>query len=259
VGGCDGIVIKGNIIGPLATSCSGNLYRGIDLEDGANNCIVGGTSPSEFNKISGNAYWGIEVKNTSINNVLSGNSYLCNAYGAIEINNGGNNYMEAPWITSANSTTASGTSPDNAVIEVFKSQNTNFNQCSNTPSNQGADYLGTTTADATGNWSMTGTFGGYLVATARDANGNTSEFSTSVYTGVDDTLLNACEGSILNVFVQAGFEPSAMEICQKSCLDFTDASQNAVEWQWYFPEEVRQNLLIKIQPLFATTFQEHMM
>jgi hypothetical protein len=233
VGGCEGIVIRGNIIGPLANSCTGNFYRGIDLEDGANNCIVGGASPSDYNKIAGNLYWGIEVKNLSVNNLLSGNSYLCNDYGAIEIDNGGNNYFQEPSITSASGSTISGTAPDNAVIEVFKSQSTNVGQCSGTPTNQGADFIGTTTADANGNWTLTGSFGGYVVATARDANGNTSEFSTEVYTSVSDTLVNACEGSITSSFT-ASFLSSALEICQKQCLEFTDQSQEAVAWQWYF-------------------------
>jgi hypothetical protein len=232
VGGCDGIVIKGNVIGPLSNSCTGNLYRGIDLEDGADNCIVGGSAPSEFNKIAGNLYWGIEVKNNSINNLLSGNSYLCNDYGAIEINAGGNSYMPSPSILSASGTEISGISDDNAVIEIFKSQNTLSNQCTSTPSNQGADYLGTTTADANGSWSITGNFGGYVVATARDADGNTSEFSTAVSTGVTDSLLNKCEGSIESLF--SGFTPSSLEICQKNCLDFSDQSVGAVSWQWYF-------------------------
>lgn len=232
VGGCDGIVIKGNVIGPLSNSCAGNLYRGIDLEDGADNCIVGGSSPAEFNKIAGNLYWGIEVKNNSINNLLSGNSYLCNDYGAIEINAGGNNNMQTPVIASASGSVISGTSSANAVIEIFKSQNTLNNQCTSTPGNQGADFIGTTTADATGNWSISGSFGGYVIATSRDANGNTSEFSTEVNTGVIDSLMNKCEGTIQSLI--AGFTPSSLEICQKNCLDFTDQSTNAVSWQWYF-------------------------
>ena len=232
IGGSSNNVVKGNIIGPLANSCQGNLYRGIDIEDGSQNNIVGGTSPSEFNKIAGNEYWGVEVKNNSPGNILSGNSYLCNAYGAINLDNNGNNNMSFPVITGANTNTVTGTADPDAIVEVFKSQYTNITQCPGTPNNQGADFLGSTTADAGGTWTLTGVFGGYLVATARDANGNTSEFGSNTNTGVSDTLVNACSGSILSV--AAAFNSSATGICEKACIDFVDQSQNASTWHWYF-------------------------
>ncbi|HUM48195.1 MAG TPA: NosD domain-containing protein, partial [Chitinophagales bacterium] len=187
IGGSGYNVLKGNVIGPLNNECQGNQYRGIDIEDGSQNNIVGGTSPADFNKIAGNLYYGIEVKNISPNNLLSGNSYICNNYGAIALNYDGNNSMAAPIITTANTIIVSGTAAPNATIEVFKSQNTNPTQCTNTPSNQGADFIGTASANATGAWSLSGNFGGYLVATATDANGNTSPFGTTYYAGVPDT------------------------------------------------------------------------
>ncbi|HYV92966.1 MAG TPA: hypothetical protein VE978_14345 [Chitinophagales bacterium] len=232
IGGSSYNVIRGNVIGPLNGSCSGNLYRGIDIEDGSNNNIVGGSNPADFNKIAVNLYWGIEVKNNSANNLLSGNSYSCNDYGAIALNYGGNNNMASPIITTANATTVSGTSSANAVIEIFKSQNTNPILCSSTPLNQGTDFLGTTIADASGNWTMNGTFGGYLTATARDANNNTSAFSSNFNSGITDTLINDCTGYIIQV--SAAFNTGAPYLCEKHCIDFTDQSQNAISWQWYF-------------------------
>ncbi len=232
IGGSSFNVIRGNVIGPLNGTCSGNLYRGIDIEDNSNNNIVGGTNPSDFNKITSNLYWGIEVKNTSVNNLLSGNSYSCNDYGAIALNNGGNNGMQAPVITSANASTVSGTSMPNAVIEIFKSQNTNPILCTSTPLNQGTDYLGTTTANGAGNWTLSGTFGGYLTATARDGSNNTSVFSSYTYTGIIDTLINDCTGYIIQI--SAGFNASAPYLCVKHCVDFADQSQNATSWKWYF-------------------------
>src|SRR4030095_9058293 len=119
VGGSNNNVIKGNIIGPLANACQGNLYDGINFKDGSQDNTVGGTSPADFNKLAGNQYWGIKIENNASQNLLSGNSYLCNIYGSINLDNGNNN-MPAPVISSASTNSVSGTSSPNAVIEVFK-------------------------------------------------------------------------------------------------------------------------------------------
>ncbi len=226
-----GNVIKGNILGPLDNACQGNFYNGIIIEDGSQVNIIGGTSPSDFNKIAGNQYYGVNIINLSSQNLLSGNSYLCNSYGGINLDNANNN-ISSPVITGASATSVSGSSIPNAAIQVFKSQSTNTGQCAGTPGNQGADFLGSATADAAGSWTLSGTFGGYVVATATDASNNTSEFSSEVYTGVTDTLINACEGSILSV--TASFSPSATGICEKACIDFIDQSLNASAWHWSF-------------------------
>jgi parallel beta-helix repeat protein len=198
IGGSNNNVVRGNLIGPLLGQCTGSGYRGVDIEDGSTGNIIGGPSPADFNKIAGNLYWGIEVKTANtINNVISGNSYSCNDYGAIDVNTGGNNNIAPPVISTANTTTIAGTAMANAIIELFKSQNTNPSLCSSTPSNQGVDYIGTVTANGTGSWSMSGTFSGYVTATQRDANGNTSEFSTAMYTGAVGSLSNSCSGNVI--------------------------------------------------------------
>lgn len=232
IGGSGYNVIKSNIVGPLNDDCQGNLYRGIDIEDGSNNNQVGGSNATDFNKIAGNLYWGIEVKNNSSDNLISGNSYLCNDYGAISLDNFGNNNMVPPVISSASTTLISGMASANATVEIFKSQDTNPTQCVTTPGNQGADYLGSVVAGATGAWSLSGTFGGKVTATATDANGNTSEFSSSVSTGSTDTLANECSGYI--PFISASFNSSASTVCEKQCISFTDQSQNAAAWYWTF-------------------------
>ncbi|MGB3075027.1 MAG: PKD domain-containing protein [Chitinophagales bacterium] len=232
IGGSSYNEIKGNIIGPLKTQCQGNSYRGIDIEDGSQYNIIGGTNAADFNKIAGNLYWGIEVKNNSPNNLISGNSYVCNVYGAIVLANNGNNNMAAPAITTANTLLISGTAAANANIQIFKSQNTNPTQCTGTPSNQGADYIASTNADASGNWSLSGNFGGYVTATATDANDNTSAFSTSISTGATDTLINECSGYI--PFITASFNTSTSTVCEKQCINFTDQSLNAASWHWTF-------------------------
>ena len=232
IGGSSYNIIKSNIIGPLNNDCQGNLYRGVDIEDGSNYNQVGGNDPSEFNKIAGNLYWGIEVKNSSSNNLISGNSYLCNIYGAISLDNFGNNNIAAPLIQSANTTTISGLASANATVEIFKSQDTYPTQCTNTAPNQGADFIGSALANGSGVWSLSGNFGGKIVATATDADGNTSEFSSSITTGVFDTLANECSGYI--PLIIASFNSSASTVCEKQCISFTDQSQNATSWYWTF-------------------------
>ena len=191
-------VVRGNLIGPLLSSCTGSGYRGVDIEAGSTGNIVGGPLPVHYNKIAGNLYWGIEVKqNGTNNNLLQGNSYSCNDYGAIDVNTGANNGITPPVISVANATTISGTSLPNAIVEVFKSMNTNASLCPSMPLNQGVDYLGAATANGTGNWTLSGSFNGYVTATQRDGALNTSEFSTSVYTGIAGTLANSCNGNVL--------------------------------------------------------------
>ena len=196
IGGSNFNVIQGNLIGPLMGSCSGNEYRGIDIESGSTGNKVGGALPSDWNKISGNLYWGIEIKDAgSINNLISGNSFSCNPYSAISVNNGGNNNISAPLIVTANASSISGTAQANAIVEIYKSQETKPSMCSNSsPLNQGTDFLGTATASSTGNWTLTGSFDGYVTAIQRDSVDNTSGFSNSIYTGVPGNLINSCSG-----------------------------------------------------------------
>ena len=203
IGGSNFNVVQGNLIGPLLGTCTGSGYRGIDIELSSMGNKIGGANPNEWNKIAGNLYWGIEIKGAgSINNLVSGNSFSCNAYDAMDVNTGGNNNMLPPAISSANATTVTGTSMANAVIEIFKSQQTNAALCPTLPLNQGTDYLGTVTANGTGNWTMSGSFNGYITATQRDVGNNSSAFSNSIYTGVPGTLTNACSGNVIITFVE---------------------------------------------------------
>jgi hypothetical protein len=193
-------IVKGNIFGPLSGTCSNNGYRGIDIEGGSHDNVIGGTLAGEANKIAGNLYWGIEVKDAgSIRNIISANSISCNDYGGIEVNTGGHNNIATPVITSATPALVSGTSLANAQIQVFRAQDPALILCpmAPTPNNQGVDYLGSTVANGAGAWSLAGTFNGSLIATQRDAAGNTSEFSAAVSTGAVPTFTSNCPGFIV--------------------------------------------------------------
>lgn len=234
----DDNVVQGNIIGPLMGTCTYNGYRGIDIENGSMGNIIGGTFPGEGNKIAGNEYWGIEVKDVwSIGNVISGNSMVCNVYDAIEIGAGGNNNIVPPVITAANGTSVSGTSGINAVIEVFRAQDATVFGCAGTPLEQGADYLGTVTADGAGNWTMTGTFNGYVTATQRSFAEGTSAFSNAFNTGVVAVWTNGCAGPFIPVGVAptANFSATPTTICVGECIDFADLSTDTpTSWAWTF-------------------------
>jgi hypothetical protein len=75
-------------------------------------------------------------------------------------------------ITTGSATQVSGTACPNCTVEVFSDAE-----------DEGAIYEGTTTANASGNWTLTkpgGLAGPYVTATATDGGGNTSEFSAPV-------------------------------------------------------------------------------
>jgi PKD repeat protein len=239
LGSSDNNVIQGNIIGPLEGTCNYNGYRGVDVEGGSQNNIIGGTGTGEANKISGNEYYGVEVKEAgSTGNIISGNSMSCNVYSAIDVNTGGNNDLAAPVITAANGTTVSGTSSPNAVIEVFLAQDATVFGCAGTPVEQGADYIGSTNADGTGAWSLTGTFTGMVVATQQTLVDGTSAFSNAFNTGVAATWVNECAGPALPVggpAPVADFSITPSTICAGECIDFADLSTNSpTSWAWTF-------------------------
>jgi hypothetical protein len=237
IGNSHNNIVKGNIFGPLMGTCTSNGYRGVDLEGGSHDNVIGGTAVGEGNKIAGNLYWGLEVKEAgTIRNVISGNSMSCNDYGAIEINTGGNNGIAAPAITAASGTTVSGTSLANAVIQVFSVNDPATFGCLGVPMNQGADYLGTTTATAGGTWSLSGTFTGRVVATQTTTADGTSMFSAAVNTLVPPVWANSCAGP----FVGSGCTPPpaptnttpspALTVCSGIGTTLTASGTGAIGW-----------------------------
>jgi hypothetical protein len=193
-------VVQGNTIGPLLNSCSNNTFRGIKIEGGASNNIIGGSASNQANKITGLNFWAIEVVgSTTVGNRISGNIMNCNGLGGINLLLSGNAGYAAPTITSASATVASGTSQPNATIEIFRNQVLSSINCSTPPTTtngQGTDYLGSTTADAAGNWALSGAFSGILVATATSTTGNTSTFSSPRTTSVSAVNNSPCIGLI---------------------------------------------------------------
>lgn len=184
-----GIVAQGNYIGVNKAGANmGNVLDGVYIEDfgsGAAGNIIGAnvTVPAagEKNIIAYNGKYGVEIKGANNNvangNSIRGNSIFCNTTGGINLSGGANSSIAAPLITSISTTSISGTALANSVIHVYRND-TACNSC------QGAIYLGTTTANASGNWTYNygSTFStaraSSVTATQTNAAGSTSPFSS---------------------------------------------------------------------------------
>ncbi len=179
-----GNVIMGNYIGPgstLAAIAGSTQIYGVYIFNGSTNNTIGGIGVGEPNRIAFNTGDGIYILMLSCTgNLISGNPIYSNNAGGkpINLNYGasqGNNGKAIPVITTSNTSTIAGTSGANNVIEVFK--NTTGS------SFDASTYVGTTTANGSGNWSLAVslTAGDVVIANARDASNNTSEFSTPTF------------------------------------------------------------------------------
>jgi len=174
--GTDGNTVSGNHIG-IDTSGSfalGNTY-GVVIRWGAQNNTIGGDAPGESNVIAFNVGDGVDVNGaTTTGNTITQNSIHSNTLLGIDNWNGGNIELPPPAISGASCAGISGTAPADSTVEVFTG-----------PDEEGKTYLTTVSADGGGNWGAPGPFtlDTYVTATATDASGNTSEFSTQVTPG----------------------------------------------------------------------------
>lgn len=167
-------IVIGNLVGTDAagTGPLGNHGSGIHIHASHNNPI-GGSTPGAGNVIAYNGYQGVSVTDShAVRNTISRNSIHDNARRGIDLDDGGNEGLPAPVMTSVDvgAGTASGTACANCTIEVFSDNG-----------DEGRWYEGTTTANGSGDWSLgpgSAFTGPNVHATATDADGNTSEFST---------------------------------------------------------------------------------
>jgi len=163
--GSDSNQVMGNIIGPDANGeYFDDPYRGILIRDGAQYNLIGSGNIIKYHRQTGILIEG----STSLYNTITQNTISGNDEKGISLNNGGNNDLESPVITSVNS--VSGTAPLNATVEIFSDS-----------LDEGMHYEATVTADESGNFTWSGTpQGPKVTATATDEDGNTSEFSDAV-------------------------------------------------------------------------------
>jgi hypothetical protein len=158
-----------------------NQDYGIYLSGSSANNFIGGSGAGEANTIAYNTFDGIYITGAgSNNNLITHNSiYSNNAAGKpINLNylgTPGNNGKAVPVIATASTSLITGTSGVSNTIEIFK--NTTGSPY------DAVTYVGTTTADGSGNWSKVVSLsnGDYVIANATDGSNNTSEFNNTVF------------------------------------------------------------------------------
>jgi len=177
--GATGNIIKGNYLGPdaaLANISGANQDYGIYIVASSANNIIGDTLAGEANVIAYNTVNGSLVNGVSTNgNKISASPHYSNGGKPINLNSTGNNNKSKPVITYATVNTVGGTSSPGDVVEVFNDVNGNCFDAH--------IYVGAAVANGAGNWSLTTSLvtATYVLATARDASNNTSEFSLCSY------------------------------------------------------------------------------
>jgi len=169
----DGNTVSHNYIGTdvTGTEDKGNTWDGVRIDGGAKDNTVG-----PHNLIAYNDKRGVYVDGSgTTSNTITQNSIHSNLWLGIDLNAGGNDNIPEPTIgVAVDPCTVTGTAVAGDTVEVFTG-----------PDEEGKTYLATSVADGTGAWNVVGpfSFDTYLTATATDASGNTSEFSTQLAAG----------------------------------------------------------------------------
>ena len=213
-----GNVVEDSLIGTDATGSTPlrNAGDGIVIEDGAAGNIIGGTTRGAGNIIDFNGgdgvTVGLAVLDAAVDNAILGNSIFANSGLGIDVDNTAP--QAAPVligaISAGSQTTIAGT--------VTGAPNTSFRiEFYSNPvgTSQGKTYLGF--LDVTTNGTGSGSFsflpvspvapGLDITATATDANGNTSEFSTGILntlltiTSIAPVTPNPCDSSVSTIDV----------------------------------------------------------
>ena len=175
--GVTGVVVEGNTIGTDADSDTGlgNAYSGVQIDTGATNNTIGGTTAGAGNLISDNQY-GVVISDTgTTGNVVEGNNIglnsaqsagLGNTYGGVNVVNGASdNTIGGTTSGAANTIAGNGT----ASTTSFTYSNVAIYDTGTTGNVVEGNFIGTTAASASGlnATSDDGVFVGY------DASGNT--------------------------------------------------------------------------------------
>jgi hypothetical protein len=227
--GVTGTSVLGNFVGTnaLGTAAVANGLVGVNIISAANNNYIGGAATGAGNIISGNGK-GISVVASTGNAILTNSVYGNTGIGidlandGVTINDGtkggalANSGMDTPIFTTktlvGTSLTVSGyvgsaasqVTFASATVQVFKSDNDSSGY------GEGQTFLGTLTADASGNFSGTLTVslavGDKITGTAMDGSNNTSEFAANA------TVADPPNVPLLNSVVPSGSQPPGTDL-----------------------------------------------
>jgi hypothetical protein len=184
------VTVQGNRIGvdasgqnPIPNGAHGiNVYNGTGFPRG----VIGGLYPGEGNVIAFNAGDGVRVANSdAIGVTIRGNSIHSNGGRGIDNVDDGPLEVPPPVITGVAPLT--GTACAGCVIDVYSDDE-----------DEGRVYEGSTTAGGGGDWSFADAVSGpNVTATATDAAGSTSEFSSPVFP-VDIDIVPYSGGNVVS-------------------------------------------------------------
>ena len=164
-------VVSGNYIGTdrtgvmILNNSDNENNSGILLDYGANNNTIG-----PGNVIAHNTGSGIKVdQDSTLENTITRNIIHDVTASDILNNSGGNMELSPPVISQSTVTQISGTACPDCIVELFS-----------TYTDEAEKYEGSVVADATGNFSWSGSASlNYATATATDTAGNTSQLSAA--------------------------------------------------------------------------------
>ncbi len=197
-------IVAGNYIGVSSAKASlRNALNGVYLHDGEQGAIVGATTAGAGNIIANNGGNGVLIGSSASDSSTTadsvrGNSIYNNPLG-ISLNSefpayctsgsavgaAPNDYLPCPIIIAASTTSVTGTGYPSSTIDVYVASSVP----ADSGHGEGKVFLGTTTSDSSGNWSLalaTGKVAKGQQVTATVTNGSlhptpeTSEFSANV-------------------------------------------------------------------------------
>jgi parallel beta-helix repeat protein len=180
--GTNGNQIRENRVG---TSADGNMPLpnksfGVSLSRGPCDNTIGPGNRIAFNGRDGVLVDGSDSFIRTAGNTVAGNTITANVGKGIRNYRGGNAELAPPTINSATASQIAGTAGPDQTVDVYLDDN-----------DEGAFFVGTTTADASGNFVLpvVNPLPGLACATAvsTDATGNTSEFSAPfILSGIEE-------------------------------------------------------------------------
>ncbi|MEM8897721.1 MAG: T9SS type A sorting domain-containing protein [Bacteroidota bacterium] len=222
-------IFQGNQLNGGPTDCNVQADEGMAFLRGSVDNQVGGNLAGEANTILGFSDDGVLVGDSSKRILIKFNEFQCVTGSAITLNTNSQNSKVAPEITFADAGSVIGTADPGDIVAVYRSADNAVLVCGGPTIPQSELYYGEVTADAGGNWTLIGTFEGFITATSTDASNNTSVFTDIYDTGIGFTnATSTCFSGVLTVHtlaLQAKYHSSTGTLLSWNRLEeFTSSS-----------------------------------